>query len=243
MVDRLIEIGRRYGMEMNVEKTNVLRISRQPAPLKIMIDQKQLENVEYFNYLGSFITNDARCTCEIKYRIVMAKAAFNKKKNIFTSKLDLNLMKKLVKCYIWSVALCGAETWTLGKVDQTYLESFDMWCWRRMEKISWTDRVRNEEVLHRVKEESNIVHTIKRRKANWIGHILRRNCLLKHVIERKLEGRIEMTGRRGRRRKQLLDDLKLKRRYWKLKEEALDRTVWRTRFGRGYGPVVRQTTE
>jgi hypothetical protein len=86
--------------------------------------------------------------------------------------------------------------------------------------------VRNEEVLHRVKEERNrpIVHTIKRRKANWIGHILHRNLLLKHVIEGKLEGRIEMTGRRGRRRKQLLDDLKEKRRYRKLKEEALDRT-------------------
>jgi hypothetical protein len=112
-----------------------------------------------------------------------------------------------------------------------------------MEKISWTDRVINEEVLHRVKEGRNIVHTIKRRKANWIGHSLRRNCLLKHVIEGKLVGRIEMTGRRGRRRKQLLDDLKEKTGYWKLKEEALDRTLWRTRFGGGYGPVVRQTTE
>jgi hypothetical protein len=92
-----------------------------------------------------------------------------------------------------------------------------MWCWRRMEKISWIDRVRNEEVLHRVKEERNIVHTIKRRKANWIGHILRGNCLLKHVIEENMEG----TRRRGRRRKHLLDDLKEKRRYWNLEEEAL----------------------
>jgi hypothetical protein len=89
-----------------------------------------------------------------------------------------------------------------------------------------------------VKEERNIVHTVKRRKANWIGHILRTNCLLKHVIEGKLAGRIEMTGRRVRRRKQLLGDLKEKKRYLKLKEEALDRTLWRTRFGRGYGPVV-----
>jgi hypothetical protein len=63
------------------------------------------------------------------------------------------------------------------------------------------------------------------------------------VIEGKLEGRIEMTGQRGRRHKQLLDDLKEKKRYWKLKEEALDCTLWRTRFGRGYGPVIRQTTE
>jgi hypothetical protein len=149
-------------------------------------------------------------------------------RRLFTSKLNLSLRKKLVKCYIWSIALCGAETWTLGKIGQTYLESFEMWCWRRMEKISWTDRVRNEEVLHRVKEERNIVHTIKRRKANWIGHILRRNCLLKHVIEGKIEGRIEMTGRRGRRHKQLLYDRKNTRGYFKLKEEALDRPVWRT---------------
>jgi hypothetical protein len=80
-----------------------------------------------------------------------------------------------------------------------------------MEKISWTDRVRNEEVLHRVKEERNIVHTIKRRKANWIGHILRRNCQLKHVIAGKIQGRIGVTRRRGRGRKQLLDDLYGKR--------------------------------
>jgi hypothetical protein len=93
-----------------------------------------------------------------------------------------------------------------------------MWCWRRMDKISWTDSLRNEGVLHRVKEERNIVHTITRRTDNWIGHILRRNCLLKHVIE----GMIERTKRLGRSLKQLLNDFKETRGYWKLKEEALD---------------------
>jgi hypothetical protein len=66
--------------------------------------------------------------------------------------MDLELRKKLVKCYIWSVALYGAETWTLRAIDQKHLESFEMWCWRRIEYISWTDRVRNEEVLLIVKE-------------------------------------------------------------------------------------------
>jgi hypothetical protein len=102
---------------------------------------------------------------------------------------------KLVKCYIWSITLYGAGTWILRKVDQKYLESFEMLCWRRMEKISWTDRVRNEEVLHRVKEERNILHTIKRRRAKWIGYTLRRNCLLKHIIEGKTEGSVDVTGR------------------------------------------------
>jgi ribosomal 50S subunit-associated protein YjgA (DUF615 family) len=79
-----------------------------------------------------------------------------------------------------------------------------------MEKISCTGRLNNEAVLHRVKEERNILHTIRRRNANWIGHILRRNYLLKHIIEGKING----IKRRGRRRKQLLDDLKEARRYW-----------------------------
>jgi hypothetical protein len=91
-------------------------------------------------------------------------------------------------------------------------------------------------------EGEDILKTVKRRKANWIGHILRRNCLLRHVIERNMQ-RIEVTTRRGGRRKNLLDDLNEKRGYCKLKEEALDRTVRITRFGRGCGPVVRQTTK
>jgi hypothetical protein len=79
---------------------------------------------------------------------------------------------------------------------------------------------------------------IRKRKANWIGHILHRNCLLQQVIEGKIKGQIEVTRRRRTRRKKLLDDLKDRRRCCQLKEEALDRTTWRNRFGRGFGPVV-----
>ena len=112
-----------------------------------------------------------------------------------------------------------------------------------MEKISWTDHVRNEEVLLTVNEQRNILHEIRKRKANWIGHILRRNCLLKQVIEGKIKGEMEMTRRRGRRLNKLLDDLKDRRGYSRLKEEALDRPMCRNRFGGGSGPVVRQNTE
>jgi len=110
---------------MNVEKTKVMRISRQPFPVKIMLDQKQLDNVESFKYLGSILTNDGRCTCEIKSRIAMAKAAFNKKKAVFSSTLDLKLRKELVKCYIWSKALYGAETGTLQAVIRNTWEVFE----------------------------------------------------------------------------------------------------------------------
>jgi hypothetical protein len=112
-----------------------------------------------------------------------------------------------------------------------------------MKKINWIDHVRNEDVLLRVKEQRNILHEIRKRKANWIGNILRSNCLLQRVTEGKIQGGIEVTGRHGRRRINLLDDLKERGGYSHLKEEALDRTVWRAHFGRCFGPIVRQTAK
>jgi hypothetical protein len=100
-----------------------------------------------------------------------------------------------------------------------------MWYWRRMEKFSWIDHMRNEAVLLRVKEQRNILHEISKRKANWIDYILRRNCLLGQVIEGKIKRGVELTGRRGRRRRKLLDDGKERIAYLHLKEEALYRTV------------------
>jgi hypothetical protein len=95
----------------------------------------------------------------------MANAAFNKNRTLLTSILDLELWKKLVKCYIWSVALYGAETWTLQKLHQKYLESFEIWCWR-----SWTDCVNNEAVLHRGKEHSSN-NKMKEGQLDW-AHIV-----------------------------------------------------------------------
>jgi hypothetical protein len=99
---------------------------------------------------------------------------------LFTSKMDLELRTKLVKCYICSIDLYGAETWTFRAVNQKHLESFETWCWKRM-------HVRNEEVLLKVKEQRNILHEISKRTANWIGHILLRNCL-RQVIDGKIKG-------------------------------------------------------
>jgi hypothetical protein len=95
-------------------KTKIMRTSREPSPVQIMIDHIEMRHVDYncFRYLGSMMTNNARRTHEIKTRVAMAKAAFNRKITPFTRKLDLNLRMKLVKCYIWSIDLYCAETWT-----------------------------------------------------------------------------------------------------------------------------------
>jgi hypothetical protein len=92
------------------------------------------------------------------------KGSIQQEEDSFHQQNDLNLRRKLVNCYVWSTALYGAETWTIATVDQKHLESFEMWRLRRIEKISWTDRVRNEEVLQRVKKDRNVLHTIDRRK-------------------------------------------------------------------------------
>jgi hypothetical protein len=110
-----------------------------------------------------------------------------------------------------------------------------------MEMIRWTDHVRNE-VLFIVKEQENVLHEISKRKANCAGHIFRRNYLLQQVIEGKIKG-IEVTGRRGRTSRKLLDHIKEGRGNCHLKEEAINRIMWRAHFGRGYGPVVRQTNK
>jgi hypothetical protein len=89
MIDRLTEIGRCCGIENNVGKSKEMRISRETFPLEIMVDKKQLQNVGYFNYLGSMITNDARCTREIESMIAIVRVALNKNKTLYTSRLDL----------------------------------------------------------------------------------------------------------------------------------------------------------
>jgi hypothetical protein len=120
------------GREVNVEETKAMGISRQPSPVLIMIDQTGPENGEYFNCLCNMLTNDARCTREIKHTIAMTNAIFNKKKTFYLQ-IGLKFKEDIVKCYTWNIALCGAETWILRKVDQKYLEIFKMWCMRKME--------------------------------------------------------------------------------------------------------------
>jgi hypothetical protein len=103
---------------------------------------------------------------------------------IFMCALVIVVRRRIQTCFLrHETAITKLHFW----YDRV-LESFEMWCWRRMEKISWTDHVRNEDVLLRVKEQRNILHEIRKRKANWIGHNFLRNCLLQRVIEGKIEG-------------------------------------------------------
>ena len=104
--------------------------------------------------------------------------------------------RPLGRRYVWSIVFYGSETWIQRKLERKYLESFEMWCWRRMEKIKWSEKVTNEQVIDRIGEKRTLLNNIPRRKANSIGHILRRNCLLHDAIE----GQMTVLKGVGRRR-------------------------------------------
>ena len=87
--------------------------------------------------------------------------------------LSLEIKKTLIKSCIWSVALYGSETWTLGKNEERVINAFETWCWRRMLKIKWTDRITNEEVFRRVKDDRLLLKILNNRRHSWIGHIIR----------------------------------------------------------------------
>jgi len=115
--------------------------------------------------------------------------------------------KIIVKCTIWSVVLYGAETWTMTQADKERLETFDMWAWRRMLKVSWVDKVSNAEVLQKVQENNSILDAVQHRKFRWIGHILRHDSLLRDIIEGRMKGKA--TSTRGRKRLQILSPMKI----------------------------------
>src|SRR5277367_1616345 len=103
-------------------------------------------------------------------RIGVAKEAFSKRKELLIKKMSKKLKKRIVKTIIWSIALYAAETWTLRKADIKRVSALEMWCWRKMEKISLAERITNDEVLRLVGERRQMVDTIVKRKKNWIGH-------------------------------------------------------------------------
>ena len=111
------------------------------------VGNRELIEVDHFKYLRSVLTRDGYCSRQINMSIAIAKEAFNGKISLLTRKLNIELRKKLVRCYVYSISLYGSETWTLRELERKYLEGFKMWYWRRMEKIKWSEKVIIEQVL------------------------------------------------------------------------------------------------
>jgi len=133
--------------------------------INIKMDDYAPKQVSKFKYLGSTFTEDGKNREDIKQRIREAKVMFNNKKQLlYPNNFSLKMKKTLIKSCIWSVVLYGSETWTLGKNKESVINAFETWRWRRMLKIKWTDRITNEEVFQRVKEERILLKMLNNRR-------------------------------------------------------------------------------
>ena len=207
LVSCLHEQCRIKGLRINRSKTEVMGVTKRNESLvmNINIEGVALKQVTKFRYLGSLVTEDARCETEIKARIGMAKANFGKMRDLLTN-LSLNprLRERMVRCYIWSGLLYGCESWTISAVMRRRLEATEMWLLRRMMRVPWTARRTNQHVLQMAGTSRRLMTTIRQRQLRHLGHVLRSRSLGKDC----LLGMIEGTRARGRQRMKLMDGVK-----------------------------------
>ena len=223
LMNKLNDTAKKFDMKINVQKTKTMVVSRDGGGVvNITIEGQIVEQVANFKYLGSMISEDGRSSMDIKVRIALAKEAFNKRKELLTKRMNKTLKKRMIKVLVWPVALYGCETWTLRKADMSKLQALEMWLWRKMEGVSWKDKISNEEVLKRVNETRCLIRTVCGRKKNWIGHVLRGNGLLKDVLEGRMLGKRP----RGRPRIGMIDEL-MEGSFVKMKRRAEIREEWR----------------
>ena len=216
------------GLEMNTSKTKVMVMTKkEDGNATIKIDGKELELVKSFKYLGQHITNNGKCDNEVKTRIAIAKSRFGQLKHILTSYQTQPATRlRILQCYVHSTLLYGSETWTLNKNLEKRIEAFEMWTYRRIAKISWTERKTNKEVCDILELKPTLLNTIKGRKLKFFGHTKRHTTIQKHLLEGKVEGKRP----RGRPIRSWLDDVK----GWtglsaaECSTKAKDRDEWRT---------------
>jgi len=136
--------------------------------------------------------------------------------------MDLELRERILKCTVWSVALYGVEAWTMTQNHRRNLEAFEMWIWKKMLKISWTQKISNQQVLNSIQEERTLLDSIHQRKYNWLGPIHWHDGLQHTIMEARIEGK----RGRGRKRQQMIENIMGKENYVSMKRTAEDRTRW-----------------
>lgn len=200
LVKNMSDICKNYGIKMNVKKTKYMTFNKKPINnTNITIDGIQLEKVSEYKYLGTLINETGDQNQEIKRRIEIARSTFIKMKKLFCNRdISIQLRTRMLKCYVFSTLLYGAEAWTLKQKNIKNIESFEMWCYRRILKISWMDRVTNEEVICRINNEPEVLLNIKKRKLEYLGHLMRgqKYTFLQNIMQGKIQGRRSIGRRR-----------------------------------------------
>ncbi|KAG1668804.1 Craniofacial development protein 2 [Nymphon striatum] len=196
MISRIHEMCTKYGMSINIKKTKVMVVRKKKEQhtqgIKITVDGQKLEHVKEYTYLGSVVNENAKCLIEVRKRIGMAKTSFWKCKEFLRRDLALTLKKRLLDCYVKSVAAYGCEAWTFSKEITARINALQLWCYRRMLKVKYTDHVTNKKVKERIgAEKIQWAEDLARRKLKFAGHVMRGRCetLTQLVLEGLVEGK------------------------------------------------------
>ena len=229
ILDKVVEESAKRGLSSNCKKTECMVVSKKldVPDCQLTVGEREIKQVEKFSYLGSLITSDGRSDSEIKKRIGMSKAIFEKMGKILKNrKLSMKTKLRVLDCYIFSTLTYGSECWTISQTMEKRLQSVEMWFYRRMLRISWTEHMSNEEVLAKAGTRRKLVVTIRKRQLQFLGHVLRKEELEDVAITGKIEGK----RARGRQRLTFISSLS----HWmKINEKdiirtAKDRDLWRT---------------
>ena len=212
------------------KKTKVMHIkgSRNTTEQHIHINGTQLENVQDFKYLGSTKSEDSTCSKDIRTRIGMAKQKMVQLNNIWKDRgiaTDLKLI--LLKCLVWPVMLYGCEAWTCRKADEKRLEAAEMWLYRRLLRIPWTDKRTNVSVLKELNASKKILETVNKRRLKYVGHIIRNKNT--NLMAATLQGKIEARKKQGRPSVTYIENIKKvsNMNIQEMAHRSLDRVIWR----------------
>ena len=227
LIDEVDRISTRYNLEISTKKTKVMAACREPEVLRISCRGKILEQVHHFKYLGAMVDETADCTRDIKARLGAARSALSSLTKIWKDRALCKRIKlKVLKTLVWPVALYGCEAWTLKASDTNRLHAFEMACYRRLLRINWRDHRTNISVLEEINTTRQFVSTIRKRKLQYFGHVIRAQNISTHI----LEGRVDGARGRGRPKRRWMDDVK----DWTgetcaaCTAAARDRRLWRT---------------
>ena len=180
LIEKVSVESKKKGLLLNINKTKVMTTDNTD---NFNIDGKELEVVSSFNYLGSMISSDGLCTNEIKRRIALGRSAMTALNKIWKDKNITTKTKiKLVKSLVFPVAIYGCETWTVKKYEQSRIDAFELWCWRRLLRISWKEKRTNVSVLEEIKPDMPLQAIVLKQKLTYFGHVMRSESLEKTTM-------------------------------------------------------------
>ena len=231
LVQKVSEHSEAMGIKINRKKTKTMVITekdRSPT-IRLRINNDEIEQVDNFVYLGSLINWDGRQDKEIRRRIAIAYNNMRKLRKLITNKkISMTSRKRIVKCYIWSTLLYGCETWNINNQTRMRLEAFEMKIWRYVLKVSWTQRITNEEILRRMGTQRELMTTIYKGQLRFVGHMERKEGLKSLCMVGMMNGR----RGRGRPRKSYTDSLieitGRNHSMVELRRMMRDRSLWRS---------------